>query len=444
MGAAMTNDERSSVADASAHESTIAQDNQSATRSGRLPAIGGGNLLIEALGKPKSLVELTSALSYWPPKIDVSGLADFERLHLVSTIRDLHLPSPGGISVARQIDLMLREGYRHRSPTGAKGWQSIYALSSPNLADQMKLAPAMIGSPLAAAAVGVSGVGKTASIERALSLYPQCVEHDSFPQMSREHKQLVWLKVEVPGSGKAIDLARALWLATDIALESDYSSEKSVADAKSGMVLLNLWLRRVACHYLGILALDEIQNLFKIGTLAQRKSSKTATQKPLLRIVDDEALKFILTLINVAKIPIMVSGTHDAMEIFETRLSTSQRLTIEGLIRFDHAHSSEQDYFRDILLPALFQYQFLDHKATCSPQWRLAIYRYTAGLPRLCVNLWIHSQRLALERGVKMVTIKHVDHVMATTMSPSMKGVDALLSRDPRRYAKYEDLRHDF
>ena len=440
----MTNDHRSSVADAAVHESKTDQGTQSAKPNGHMPARGNGSLLMEALGKPRSAGELARALSYLPPKIDVAGLAHHERLHLVSAVRDLHLPSPAGVAVARQIDLMLREGYRHRSPNSAKGWQSIYALSSPSLAEQIKLAPAMIGSPLAAAVMGVSGVGKTSAIERALALYPQCVEHDSFPQMARGHKQLVWLKVEVPGSGKALDLGRALWLATDIALGTDYSAQKPVADAKSGTVLLNLWLRRVACHYLGIMSLDEIQNLFKIGTLAQRKSTKAATQRPQLRIVDDEALKFILTLINVAKIPIMVSGTHDAMEIFETRMSTSQRLTIEGLIRFEHARTPEDDYFRDILMPALFQYQFLDHKVNCSPQWQAHMHRFTAGLPRLCVNLWIQSQRLALERNARCIDFRHVDHVMATTMSPGMKGIDALLSGDPRRYAQYEDLRLDF
>ena len=440
----MINNHRSSVADGAVDESTVDRGTQSAAHNGREPAGVSGNLLLEALGKPRSAGELAGVLSNLPPKIDVTGLAHYERLHLVSAVRDLHLPSPAGVAVARQIDLMLREGYRHRSPNSAKGWQSIYALSSPSLADQIKMAPAMIGSPLAAAVVGVSGVGKTASIERALSLYPQCVEHDSFPQMARGHKQLVWLKVEVPGSGKAIDLARALWLATDIALGKDYSGQKPVADAKNGTVLLNLWLRRVACHYLGIMSLDEIQNLFKIATLAQRKTTKAVTQRPQLRIVDDEALKFILTLINVAKIPIVVSGTHDAMEIFETRMSTSQRLTIEGLIRFEHAPTPEDEYFRDLLLPALFQHQFLDQKAKCSPQWRALMHGYTAGLPRLCVNLWIQSQRLALERNAKCIEFRHMEHVMATTMSPSMKGVDALLSGDPRRYAQYEDLRHDF
>jgi hypothetical protein len=442
----MTNDPRGSVEAISVTQATTDQpDVQPMARKARTPERGGENLLIEVLGKPKSASELARALSYLPPKVDVSNLEHHERLHLVSTVRDLHLPSPAGIAVARQIDLMLREGYRHRSPTSAKGWQSIYALSSPDLADRVSnLPPAMLGSPLAAAVVGVSGIGKTASIERALSLYPQCVEHDSFPQMARGHKQLVWLKVEVPGSGKALDLGRALWLATDVAMGTDYSTQKPVADAKSGAVLLNLWLRRVACHYLGFMSLDEIQNLFKIGTLAQRKSTKATIQRPQLRIVDDEALKFILTLINVAKIPIMVSGTHDAMEIFETRMSTSQRLTIEGLTRFEHARTPEDEYFRDILLPALFQYQFLDQRSNCSPQWRQVMHRYTAGLPRLCVNLWIQSQRLALERRAPLVDFKHVEHVMATSMSPGLKGVDALLSDDPRRYAQYEDLRHGF
>jgi hypothetical protein len=217
-----------------------------------------------------------------------------------------------------------------------------------------------------------------------------------------------------------------------------------VSDAKSGSVLLNLWLRRVASHFLGFLSLDEVQNLFKIATLAQRKTAKAAVQRPQLRIVDDEALKFILTMINVAKIPIMVSGTHDAMEIFETRMSTSQRLTIEGLLRFDHARSPDDGYFRDILMPALFQYQWLDAKVSCTPEWREIMHRYTAGLPRLCVNLWIQAQRLALERDCNKLEARHVERVMATTMSPSLKGVEALLSGDIRRYAQYEDLRHDF
>lgn len=421
-------------------------------RSGRLPVLepdagrsGGSssNLLLDALAHPRSAADLAGALSYLPPRAETVGLANHERLHLVSAVRDLHLPSPAGIAVARQIDLMLREGYRHRSPTSPKAWRAIYALSSPNTPTLVGHVPAQ-GSPLAAAVVGVSGVGKTASIERALSLYPQCVLHDSFPQMASVHKQLVWLKVEVPGSGKSLDLARALWMATDVALGTDYSTQKPVADAKSGSVLLNLWLRRVASHFLGFLSLDEVQNLFKISTLAQRKTAKAAAERPQLRIVDDEALKFILTMINVAKIPIMVSGTHDAMEIFETRMSTSQRLTIEGLLRFEHARSSADGYFRDILMPALFQYQWLDAKVSCTPEWREIIHRYTAGLPRLCVNLWIQAQRLALERDSKKIEPRHVEHVMATTMSPSLKGVEALLSGDIRRYAQYEDLRHDF
>jgi hypothetical protein len=132
------------------------------------------------------------------------------------------------------------------------------------------------------------------------------------------------------------------------------------------------------------------------------------------------------------------------MEIFETRMSTGQRLTIEGLTRFEHARTPEDEYFRDILLPALFKYQFLDHRSECCSRWEKLMHKYTAGLPRLCVNLWIQSQRLALERGAKHIDFKHAEHVMTTSMSPCMKGVDALLSDDPRRYAQFEDLRHGF
>jgi hypothetical protein len=295
--------------------------------------------------------------------------------------------------------------------------------------------------PLAAAAIGVSGIGKTAAIERALALYPQCVEHETFPHLIGQHRQLVWLKVEVPESGKASDLAHRLSRATDLALGTEHSkSEKHFATQRRASLLLAPWLRRITGHFLGILVLDEIQNLFKIETLAERRSARATGHRPELRIVDDEALKFILTLINVAKLPIMISGTPDAMAVFETRMSTSQRLTTEGLIHFDHASRAHNDYFRNVLVPALFRYQWLDHPAQCADEWIDTLYRYTAGLPRLCVNMWVQAQRLALERNAKALEVKHLDLVAKTSMAPVRPAVAALLSADPRLLFQYADL----
>lgn len=403
-----------------------------------------GNILLEVCGQPKSPSQIAKVLSSLPERPLIEGLLPHERLHLVSRVRDLHLPSPAGIAVARQIDLMLREGYRNREPNRAASWQSIYALCPPNDLGKQTHVPQLPAAPLAASVIGVSGVGKTAAIERALSLYPQCVEHDRFPHMAGKHRQLVWLKVEVPESGKAADLARSLALATDAALGTNHFMEDAFLRNTRGSVLLNLWLRRVVAHFPGIISLDEIQNLFKIATLSQRTAGRQGAARPQLRIVDDEALKFILTLINVARIPILASGTPDSMAIFETRMSTSQRLTIEGLIRFDHATSSNDGYFKDVLMPALLKYQWLDQKIQCTPALLEVMHRYTAGLPRLCVNLWVQAQRLALDKSASVLEVKHIDTVAATTMAPVRAAVEALLSGDPRRIRQYEDLRPDF
>lgn len=380
-------------------------------------AAGDGNILLGVCGAPRSSAQLAKTLSHLPARASIEGLQPFERLHMVSSVRDLHMPSPTGIAVARQIDLMLREGYRHREPNRATSWQSIYALSSPAAMGQPMGGSPCPAAAVAASAIGVSGVGKTSAIERALSLYPQCVEHARFPHMAGKHQQLVWLKAEVPESGKAVDLARSLALATDAALGTRYFMEDAFLRNARGSVLLSLWLRRVVAHFPGIIVLDEIQNLFKIATLSQRTGGRKAGARPQLRIVDDEALKFILTLINVARIPILVSGTPDAMAIFETRMSTSQRLTIEGLIRFNHAASPNDDYFKEILLPTLLRYQWLDQKVQNTPALLQTMHRYTAGLPRLCVNIWVQAQRLALEKNAKVLEIRHLDQVAATTMA---------------------------
>jgi hypothetical protein len=296
------------------------------------------------------------------------------------------------------------------------------------------------GIQLAATVVGVSGAGKSTALERALHLTPQVVVHERFPNLSGPVKQLLWLKADVPGSGKLKELVAAWAWAADSVLGTNYADLILRGRERSGALVAQDWIARMACHFPGVLVLDEIQNLFKIETKSVRRSADRRHEKPLLRIVDDEALKFVLTLTNANKFPLIVCGTPDGLRAFGTRMSTSQRLITGGLHHFRHATTADDDFLRKRLLPRLFDYQWLPNRLVLEDGVAALIHSFTAGLPRICAALWVHAHRRALAVNAKGLGIDHLKYAAAHTLAPLQPAVQALLSGDPAKMAMYEDL----
>lgn len=373
-------------------------------------------------------------LLYLPP-LPAKSLPPFhERDLLAIRIRQLHIPTANGMALFRAMDMMLRQGYIQRNPSQALTWRHIYDREA-------RLPPQL---PLSASVIGISGVGKTIAVDRALAQYPQVVVHENFPHFIDPVKQLVWLKVDVPASGKASDLAQALMDATDMALGTEYFSSNTSRSRRGGVAMLNEWLKKIACHFPGILVLDEINNLFKLETLAeQRKGAKTQETTPL-RIADDEALKFILNLTNSARIPLLVCGTPDCLPIFTTRGSTAQRLVSCGFFRFSHFESEMDHYYRETLLPKLFEYQWFDRRLPMSDELASLIHRLSGGLPRICVGLWYHAHVAAFAREADQLDYKDFELVANTVLAPIAPAVQALLSNDPKKLERYRDLIPNF
>lgn len=405
----------------------------SETPEGLSPNPYANNALIDACGPILSPPEVAKRLLHRPPKptMTISDSSRHFAEHDMANLWRLHVPTDAGIALAQSIDVLLRQGYVHRNPAKPATWRRIYMQDS---ADEH--CPVQ----LAACVVGLSGAGKTSALERALSLKPQVVIHQRIPQLLNPVQQLVWLKVDVPGSGKIGDLVESLSRAADAALGTSYTSAILSGRTRRGAAMAHEWLARMACHFPGVIVLDELQNLFKIETKAVRKRAGSAADRPLLRIVDDEALKFILTLTNTTKIPFVGCGTPDGIAAFGTRMSTAQRLLTGGYHRIDPEPSMERGFFRRRLLKCLEGYQWLPGKLKITPEIAEEIYRMTAGVPRICVMLWIHAQRRALASKAPSLSLEHLRHAAANALAPLQPAVEALLSQLPDRLARYEDL----
>ena len=392
-----------------------------------------GNPLIEACGPILGPDAVGRKLLRVPPVPgDLKSVPHHIRFHQLMTVSDLHVPTQTGIELAMTIDRMLRQSYLKRKPQDAVTWSYIYGRRSQAEVSDVSL--------LCASAVGTSGTGKSVACERALSMYPQVVEHPRFPHLSSKLQQLLWLKVDVPASGRLVDLAQVLMMETDNVLREENFADILRKSQKRGPDLWNLWFQRAKSSFLGILVLDEIQNLFRIGAKEKRIQAKTNNEQLELKVVEDEALKNILTLSNTGRIAVLVMGTPDGMAAFSKRFSTGQRLSHCGFHHFARAGSADDQFYKDYYFPTLCRYLWADRKLEAPDAIRVLLHQLSGGVPRIRTALWISAHRCMWNRTGNALEVQDFERAMRTYQAPLIPAIDALNTHDPMKLARYEDL----
>jgi len=399
-----------------------------------------GNILTQGLGPILSRQEALTSLTHLPPlPYDIGTVPKHIRMHLLMMLRDFHIPSMEGARLVETIDLMVRPSYRYRDPQSAQTWSMIGAepmsLKTPR-------SPAM-----AAAVVGHSGSGKTEAILRGLNLYPQqVITHDSFPQIVGKHHQVVWQSLDVPASGRASDLAANLMMTWDATMAKYFPSAPRRFDAalaknrRSGLKMLDEWRQVASSHFLGLLHLDEVQNFFRLQSLETRRKHAKIAGGLELSIVEDQCLKWILTLINAWQIPLLLSGTPDGIGALTKRLSNVQRIVSSGYHQFPLFEDAESPIFYEGFFKQLANYQFVQKPLKVTPEFAALIIELTGGVPRIIIALWIAAHRVAFERNEDDLRFDDFRRASVSYLAPIAPAIAALRSKDPQRMASYEDL----
>lgn len=399
-----------------------------------------GNILVEKLGPILSRQQVLSHLTHLPlPPSGMAAVPKHIRMHQLMMLRDFHLPSLEGARLVETVDLMVRPSYRYRDPLAPQTWSMIMGES---VAHKTPRAPAM-----AAVVVGLSGVGKSEAILRALHCYPeQVVVHESFPKLVGKHHQVVWQSVDVPASGRAADLASNLMSGWGLIM-ARYASEHVgrfdaalAKDRRDGAKMLDEWRQVASSHFLGLLHLDEIQNFFKLQSLAKRRKRSSTDGALELSIVEDQCLKWILTLTNTWQIPLLLSGTPDGVGALTKRLSNVERIVSSGYHPFPHFEDASQPNFYLGFFEQLVRYQYVSKPLPPSPEFAELVIELSGGIPRLIIALWIAAHRIAFERQDDDLRFCDFQRAAATHLALAGPAIAALRSKDPNRMARYEDL----
>ena len=399
-----------------------------------------GNLLTAGLGPILSPQDVAKRLTFRPPPPSgIAAIPKHVRVYLLMQLRDLHFASLEDMRLQRSIDMMCREGYRYRDPQNPQTWSLI---SGEKMAHSTVRSPAM-----AAIAVGHSGTGKTEGSLRSMALYPnQVIHHATFPHLAGDFHQVVWQSVDVPSSGNSKDLAANLMMAWEDTMAKHAPGhagrfKQALSRKRSdGLEMLDEWGQVALAHFLGILHLDEVQNFFKLPSLARRRKKNGNADDIELSLVEDKCLKWLLTLTNMRQIPLLLTGTPDGIGALTKRSANTQRFANGGCFKYRNFEHVDDPSFAADFVGLLAKYQYVEKPLLVTSEFLELILLLTAGVQRLIVALWIAAHRVAFERKSDDLRLEDFRKAADTYLAPVGPAVVALRSKDPRLMARYEDL----
>jgi len=390
----------------------------------RLPKYANNPLIA---GLPPESISDDALLKLLSFPIDVPG-EDIRRqparirLFLCEDLRRLQIVLDRDFELELEIATTIREGYVDRLPA-PRYWRDHDKEVAAILAKVHADSPAFTNSRCIAV-TGISGAGKTRSIDAALSMYPQVITHDTAKNPLLPLKQVVWLKLDFPSNRSPKALCKKFFKELGRVVGEPYETTfggRNVDEMLSDMA------RLAREHFLGILVIDEIQH-------ASGQSDKAP----------QALLRFIITMSNELKMPILLIGTTKALRELRQRLATIRRLIGLTYDRFEKA-DPQWVYF----VSQLWEYHYTREAVEITDKLFDVFYDLTQGIPAFAISLFVLAQRREITRSANGEGADRLDVDSFTSVYRDyFKAVDpviqALRAGDDLAIEQFEDLPSKF
>lgn len=339
------------------------------------------------------------------------------RVHAIARLLNhFFQPLTHHLELEQKISLILRQGYLSRNPA-----QGSYHLHLQNgykrVQDEDLEAVAFEQARSSANSLslfGCSGCGKSETINRIFSLYDQAIFHPEY-----NITQLTYLKVECPGDGDLDELCLSFFNEVDRVLHTQYSI--SHGRKKLGTKRLMASMAQIAnLHALGVLVIDEVQNLNEAKSGGAEKMHN-----------------FFVSLVNTIGVPVVQVGTHRARKFFQRTFRAARRISGFGSLLWDRLPNDRQWYQ---FLNLLWQYQWLQRAEPLNDVLAETIYDLTQGVMDIVVKLYVLAQVRAIVTGTERITPELLRQVYLDEFKPVHPMLAALRSNNPQLLEAYDDL----
>tara|TARA_R110001592_G_scaffold135108_1_gene351041 strand:- start:16042 stop:17709 length:1668 start_codon:yes stop_codon:yes gene_type:complete len=390
-----------------------------------------GNPFIEALPPILSVKQagsnLKGKIDYKPADRTMDAKA---RMHMVvSLLDDYFQPLSQHVLLEERISMMIRRGYVGRNLNDGslnRKLQEGYELIKSDGTKPVNFATEKT-TARSISLIGISGSGKSSSLNRILETYPQVIYHET-----RNFIQVTYLKIECPSNGDLESLCLNFFSGVDSILDTDY--ERRYAKQRLSVPKMLALMRQTAnSRAIGVLVIDEIQRLSQV-----RSGGK------------ENMLEFFVELVNQVGIPVVLVGTPKARPIFELELQSGRRSVGIGSVYWETIPQKVEKKGQGFVdnpnwirfTNDLWKYQWLKHgDDALTDEIRDSWYDLSQGVLDIVVKLFVLAQLRAIANKRERITVGILKSVYEQELKPVQPMLAALRSGNAELIVKYSDLR---
>lgn len=380
-----------------------------------------GNPLIEALPEIKTEDDIIKKLAFYPEFLkEERNLPAHQRLHLIQNVLELFIVLSPHLDLEQRFSRMLRSGYIARNPVSSGFWKNINkkveTLRSGSTGNRRRRSTATGFTIL-----GISGVGKSTTVQAILDLYPQVIYHNRYQNQIHTNTQLVWLILECPADGSIKGLCLNFFQAVDDILGTSYYQNYANNGRKTVNELMPYVALAASNVHLGVLVIDEIQRLTKLNVGGYEK-----------------ILDFFVQLINTIGLPVVLVGTYKAWSVLGSEFRQIRRGTGQGDFIWDRMNEDE-DW--TIFTHALWPYQYIRNPCQWTPELSHALYYECQGITDLAIKVFMLAQARAISTGKEKLTVGIFKSVAKDCLRTAREVLDALKAGNTEKLRNCEDVR---
>ena len=317
------------------------------------------------------------------------------RLSMLSDIYSLYIPSQMSIEIYNKLYLGLMHSLQKK---GTK-----QAVMQQNENRKMILGRehnGIIGGSDSFTIIGVSGIGKSSAIERAIRL----ISENEVIYMS-ETVVIPFVTVQCPFDSSVKGLLLEILRQVDDDIGSHYYNNAVRARATTDMLIGSV--SQVAINHIGVIVVDEIQNVCKskhgrnlVGMLTQ--------------------------LINNSGVSICMVGTPECSSFFEQEIQLARRS-----LGLKYSALPYDTYFWDFC-EDVFSYQYTKNRTEITPSIVEWLYEHSGGITSVVVSLIHDAQEIAILDGTDTLNTE----VLTEAYSKRMEMLHGFVSIDRKKIEK--------
>lgn len=354
--------------------------------------------------------------------IDVSSLSLTARLDILDRIQEEFFePMPSSVEIATRLFRLIRRGYINRDPTKPSVRRITMDLASYS-GDELSALPWYATYAKGMTIVGVTGLGKSYDLKRALSLLPQRIDHGrnaaaGWAKMS----QVAWLYVGMSHDGSMGGLLLQILCALDEVLGTNYSQDRAIIRLTNEKLAVQLGII-FRNHGVGVLVIDEIQS---------RNFDGVANGKFIAT--------FFLRLLNFG-IPVVLIGNPLGFDALYSFSQDVRRIGSGGSISL-HPFEKQGFGWEKCMVPALCSLNLMPEPSRIVDA-KNVYFQYSGGIRDYAFRVDIAAQRIALDLGDRFVTNEHLEQAfLGSDFSDRDRGIiSGFHDRNPISLMQYEDM----